>query len=140
MDHAQQRRDFLVLSRGKWDEDRTAEEIQTAIDRFYAWYEKSLAEGRMKPGQRLATEARLVTRGGVVDGPFTEAKEVVGGYWFIVAGSLEEACAIAAENPCLSCGLMLEVRPVELERASAYAVTNETPAGSRATRGNPPAD
>lgn len=120
--------DFLVLSRGRWDEDKSADEIQSAIDRFYAWYERSLAEGRMKRGQRLGTEGRLVTRGAVVDGPFTEAKEVIGGYWFVVARSLEEAAAIAAENPCLACGLVYEVRPVDLQRASAYVVSNETPA------------
>ena len=61
----------------------------------------------------------------VVDGPFAEAKELVGGYWFIVAASLDEATALAAENPCIACGLTLEIRPLELERASAYAVTNE---------------
>lgn len=42
---------------------------------------------------------------GVIDGPFAEAKEVIGGYWFVVAGSLQEAAAVAAENPCLACGL-----------------------------------
>lgn len=119
--------DYLVLSRGKWDEDKPAGQIQDAIDRFYAWYEQSLAAGRMKPGQRLGTEARLVTRSATIDGPFAEAKEVIGGYWFIVAGSLAEAAAIAAENPCLACGLEFEVRPVELQRASAYVLANETP-------------
>jgi hypothetical protein len=54
---------------------------------------------------------------------------VIGGYWIIVAGSLDEAAAIAAENPCLSCGLTFEVRPMERERASAYVTSNETPAG-----------
>jgi len=119
--------DYLVLSRGKWDPACSPAEIQHAIDRFYAWYEAALAAGTMKPGQRLATGCRLVTRRGVIDGPFVEAKEVVGGYWFIVASSLEEAAAIAAQNPCMACGLEYEVRPVELQRASAYVQTNETP-------------
>lgn len=120
------KQDFLLLSRGKWDEDKSPDQIQAAIDRFYAWYEQALTDGRMKPGQRLGTQAKLVTRGKVIDGPFTEAKEVVGGYWFIVAGSLEEAAAIAAENPCLACGLMYEIRPIDPQRGSAYGVSNET--------------
>ncbi len=81
----------------------------------------------MKAGQRLATEAKLVSKAGTIDGPFAETKEVIGGYWFFVASSLEEAAALAAQNPCLACGLSYEVRPLELELASAYKTTNETP-------------
>lgn len=119
--------DYLVLSCGQWDKDKSSEEIQGAIDAFYQWYERSLREGRMKPGQRLAREGKRVSRQAIIDGPFSETKEVIGGYWFIVAASLEEAAALAAENPCMACGLWYEVRPVELERASAFKLTNETP-------------
>lgn len=119
--------EYLLLSRGQWDADKSPQEIQSAIDRFYAWYERRVADGTFKPGHRLATGSRRVSRSGVTDGPFTEAKEVVGGYWFIVAASLDEAARIAAENPCLACGLSYEVRPIELERASAFRPSNETP-------------
>lgn len=122
--------DYLVISRGKWDADKSPAEIQGAIDAFYAWKDRLVAEGRMKPGQRLATGGRVVSRDGVLDGPFAEAKEVIGGYWFFVAASLDEAAALAAQNPCLACGLTLEVRPVDNEPASAYRVTNETPSST----------
>jgi hypothetical protein len=124
--------EYLLLSRGQWDPGKSPEEIQAAIDAFYAWYDRLVAEGRFKPGQRLATGAKLVTRSGITDGPFTEAKEVIGGYWFILAGSLDEAARIAADNPCLACGLAYEIRPVERERATAYRESNETPASRRA--------
>ena len=123
--------DFLVLSRGQWDESKSPEEIQQAIDQFYAWYDALLAEGKVKAGQRLTPAGKLVTRERTLDGPFSEAKEVVGGYWFFVAASLEEAAALAAQNPCLRCGLAYEVRPVESARASAYVHANETPASRR---------
>lgn len=119
--------EFLVLSRGQWDRDKSPEEIQQAIDAFYAWHGRLVQEGKAKSGQRLAVEGKLVSRSGVTDGPFAELKEVIGGYWFFVADSLEEAAELAAQNPCLACGLTYEVRPLELERASAYKVTNETP-------------
>jgi hypothetical protein len=119
--------EYLVLSRGQWDADKSPQEIQQAIDAFYAWREQLLREGRMKGGQRLAVSARHVSRQGVTDGPFAEAKEVIGGYWFFVAASIDEAAALAAQNPCLACGLSYEVRPIEQERASAFKVTNETP-------------
>lgn len=119
--------EFLLLSRGKWDPRRSPEEIQQAIDTFYSWYDKLVEEGKFKPGHRLSTEGKRISIEGVMDGPFAETKEVIGGYWFIVADSLEEAAAIAAQNPCVECGLTLEIRPLELERASAWRVSNETP-------------
>jgi hypothetical protein len=119
--------EYLLLSRGQWDPEKSSEEIQEAIDRFYVWHEELVVAGKFKPGQRLATGGKLVSRSGVTDGPFAEAKEVIGGYWFIIASSLEEAASIAAKNPCLACGLSYEVRPIEDLRASAYREANETP-------------
>ena len=119
--------EYLVISRGQWDKDKSPETIQKTIDDFYVWHARLVDEGKMKPGQRLAREVRMVSRQGVTDGPFAEAKEIVGGYWFCLAGSLEEAAALAAQNPCLACGLMYEIRPIEPERASAYKASNETP-------------
>jgi hypothetical protein len=121
--------EYLVLSRGQWDKDRSLEEIQQAIDDFYVWHDRLVSEGLMKSGQRLAREAKVVSSQGVTDGPFAEGKEVVGGYWFFLASSLAEAAALAAQNPCLACGLTYEVRPIEEERASAFKLTNETPEG-----------
>lgn len=121
--------DYLLLSRGRWDASKSPEEIQAAIDAFYAWHAQLVAQGKFKPGQRLAAPTKLVTRTGVLDGPFTEAKEIVGGYWFVRAASLDEAARIAADNPCLACGLMFEIRPIEPELASAWRESSETPRG-----------
>jgi hypothetical protein len=124
--------EYLVISRGQWDKDVSPEEIQSAIDQFYIWLSRLVDEGKMKTGQRLAGEGKTVSRkNSVTDGPFGEAKEVIGGYWFIVAASLEEAAKIAAENPCLNCGLFYEIRPIDPERASAFTVTTETPVENR---------
>lgn len=118
---------YLLLSRGHWDPRKSKEEIQAAIDSFYAWHEQMVAAGKFQPGHRLAVEGKLVSQLGITDGPFAEAKEVIGGYWFILANSLEEAARYASDNPCLACGLSYEVRPLELERASAFRTANETP-------------
>ena len=47
----------------------------------------------------------------VVDGPFTETKEVLGGYWMIQASSLADAVAWARQAPCPE-GEMIEIRQV----------------------------
>jgi hypothetical protein len=121
------KKQYLVLSRGQWDESASPQEVQAAIDRFYLWYERCLEQGTMLPGSRLANEGKRVARSSITDGPFAETKELVGGYWFIVAGSLDEAAALAAENPCLKFGLSLEIRPLDAERAQASGLTSETP-------------
>jgi hypothetical protein len=121
--------DYLVLSRGQWDKTASKEDIEAAIEKFYDWYSRNLKAGTMKPGSRLSTEGALVSKAGIVtDGPFGEAKEVIGGYWIIVARDLREAAELAAQNPCVKHGLTFEIRPLEAVRASAYNVTNETPA------------
>ena len=119
--------EYLVLSRGQWDATASKDEVQAAIDAFYAWYEQCLTAGRMKPGSRLTKEGKVVSKGAVTDGPFAESKELIGGYWFIVARSLEEAATLAAQNPTLAYGLMLEVRPMEPARADVRVPANETP-------------
>ena len=119
---------YLVLSRGHWDPNAAEADIDEAIARFYERYSSNLAAGRMEPGSRLSTEAAMVSKSGILmDGPFCEAKEVIGGYWIIVAPSLREAAEVAAQNPCVAYGLQFEIRPLEAERASAYKVANETP-------------
>lgn len=58
--------------------------------------------------------ARVSFRGGrpvVTDGPFTEAKEVVGGYWIIQVASRDEAVAWASRAPCGD-GETIEVRRI----------------------------
>jgi hypothetical protein len=119
--------EYLVISRGRWDEDKSPAEIQETIDAFYAWHDQLVSQGRMKSGQRLARPSMTVSRHGVTDGPFAETKEVIGGYWFFLAHTLAEAAELAAQNPCLKCGLTYEVRPIEPARCSAFDQTTETP-------------
>ena len=73
----------------------------------------------MKRGQRLTEEGKTIVRKNVItDGPFGESKEVIGGYWFILAGTLDEAAQIAKGNPCLDCGLFFEIRPIDPQLAT----------------------
>lgn len=62
----------------------------------------------------IAKGARVAFLGGkpkVTDGPFTEAKEVVGGYWMIRAASKEEAVGWARRCPAAD-GDVIEIRQV----------------------------
>ena len=81
------------------------------------------------------TGARVSFAGGkpkVTDGPFTEAKEVLGGYWMINVKSREEAIAWAKKVPAQD-GDVIEVRqvfemedfPEEVQRAGDSAIVRE---------------
>ena len=119
--------EYLVLSRGQWDREAPPEKIQAAIDAFYVWHDRLVAEGKLRSGYRLKPAGKTVSRGAVTDGPYTESKELVGGYWFLIAADLDEAARIASENPCLAYGMVTEVRPLEPACASAYLPSCETP-------------
>ncbi len=88
---------------------------QELYERFSAW-RRSLA-GHFVSAHKLRdhTGARLRIRGGeVVEGPFMETKEAVGGVCFIEAGSLEEAVALARSCPVLDRqNGFIEVRVIE---------------------------
>ena len=112
--------EYLVISRGQWDQSLSRDEIENVIERFYQWLDGLVDAGKMRRGQRLTYEGKTITQKNVItDGPFGESKEVIGGYWFILASSLDEAAEIARVNPCLDCGLSFEVRPIDSERANA---------------------
>jgi hypothetical protein len=65
--------------------------------------------------QPTAKGARVSVKNGkkqVVDGPFTEAKEIVGGYWMIQVRSREEAVEWASRVPLHDDGSFVELRQV----------------------------
>jgi len=80
--------------------------------------------------------ARVTFAGGkplVTDGPFTEAKEVLGGYWMIDVKSREEAIAWAKKCPA-SENEIIEIRQVQemadfSEEVQEAAATFEAPQG-----------
>lgn len=68
-----------------------------------------------QPLQSVATAATVRVRGGkvsVVDGPFAETKEHIGGYFLVEAADMEEAIQIASKWPSARLGCV-EVRPLE---------------------------
>lgn len=120
--------DYLVLSRGHWDKDASKEQINDAIDQFYVWLTQNIEAGKMRTGSRLTPDRASVSKAGVItDAALGEAKEVVGGYWFVTARSLREAAEFLSHSPTLQHGLHFEVRPLDPEKCSAFDITSETP-------------
>lgn len=90
----------------------TPAEKAALAQRWNDWYEGLAHGGKVKLGQPLALEGRLVTgaEGRVVDGPYAEAKEVVGGFIWLTVDTLDEATEIAKRCPGLPLGVDVQVR------------------------------
>ena len=87
------------------------EEMQKAIEKYMAWTKKPF----MVDSKRLAEDAGRVIRapGGrprATDGPYSETKEVLGGFYLIEAASYDEAVQRALDHPHLEYGGTIEVR------------------------------
>jgi hypothetical protein len=109
-----------VLLLGGTDLDKRTSNAELApqiYKQFSSWLGALRERGQYIHSHKLRdhTGARLTVRGGqVVDGPFIESKEAVGGVFLIEASSLEEAVAIARTCPTLSLqNGYVEVRVVE---------------------------
>lgn len=111
--------EYLLLFRGtQWHKGLSPAEIQKVMSKWRKWFSDLESQGKMKSGLPLMNEGKVVSGANgrvVTDGPFTESKEAIGGYFLITVPNLEEAVAIARQCPGLEYGAVVEIRPVALE-------------------------
>jgi hypothetical protein len=94
------------------------EQLQAIYARYRDWRQSLAGTGKLAGGAKLTDEGgrRLESRDGrvvVSDGPYAEAKEVLGGYFMVVAADYDEAVEIARGCPHLDYG-RIEVRQVDV--------------------------
>jgi hypothetical protein len=81
--------------------DLSPEEIQAIIEKHQAWQDRQREQGRLLDGNKLSEDGRILVRNAsdisVKDGPFSEGKEILGGFYVIEAASYDEAGTIARE-------------------------------------------
>jgi hypothetical protein len=86
------------------------EEMQAFMVMWGEWFQKfgpSIVDG----GDGLKSSGKILKPGGIVtDGPFVEAKEVIGGYSVLQADDYDAAVAIARECPIAKLGGPIEIR------------------------------
>ena len=113
---AAKRAPYLLFFRNSGPETHqhlSPDQRQQLVTRWNSWYDGLAAQGKAVEGQPLDLETRVVSGVGgtrVVDGPFAEAKEAIGGYVKLMVSGLEEATEIAQRHPGLAYGLIIEVR------------------------------
>jgi hypothetical protein len=105
---------FVYRSTRESRNSMSPEEMQQVLQKWSAWIAEGLREGWMlDPGDALQKEGRVVNGKQVVtDGPFVEAKEIVGGFSIIQADTLDRAAELTRGCPCLQRGGSVEVRPL----------------------------
>ncbi|TSE05846.1 YciI family protein [Aquimarina algiphila] len=92
------------------------EQLQQHIEKVGGFIKRLTEEGKMKSAQPLEMEGRMLSykNGKIIDGPYNETKEVISGYYHLMAESLEEAIEITKEDPRFEEGIWrIEVRPVK---------------------------
>jgi hypothetical protein len=94
------------------------QEMQAAIEQYMAWGERLRERGLLGHSHKLADEPGRVVRSAngairVTDGPYSETKEVLGGFYIVVADNYDQAVNLTRDCPHLQHGGTIEVRQID---------------------------
>jgi hypothetical protein len=106
--------EFVFLYRGG-ERPSSPEQWQQVLQKWTAWFQSLAENGQLVDrGQPLDRSGKIVQGKSktVTDGPFAEAKDVVGGYTLIKANDVAHAAELAKGCPILERGGHVEVRPI----------------------------
>ncbi len=91
-------------------EQRSPEEMQQMMAQWHAWKEK-FSEAILDLGDGLLPTGKILRASGVTDGPFVEAKELLGGYSIVEASDYNAALEVAQGCPMTYApGFSIEIR------------------------------
>ena len=97
------------------DSNLSPETMQAHMQKWQEWMTKLAKDGTMLAGEPLQPIGKQVNgnKKTVTDGPFIEAKEIVGGYLIVNAKDIDHAVEISKGCPIFDMNGKLEVRPVQ---------------------------
>jgi hypothetical protein len=92
---------YLYLFRGGNESGTESVETQARMKRWVAWIRENSRDGQIQGGEPLELGGRVVrgNRKSVSDGPYAEAKDLVGGYLVVTARDLDSATELAKTCP-----------------------------------------
>ena len=104
---------FMLIFHGGVSGNASPEQMQANMGKWMAWIDKLNKENRYVSGEPLLPGGKLITgRKSVTDGPYTEGKEVVGGFFIVNATNYDEAVALCDDYPDYDLGGKIQVRQV----------------------------
>jgi len=92
---------LLIRTEGDYCEKMSSDQHQNHLRRVSDYIGNLVKEGKFKDAQPLAMQGTMLhgSKGVFKDGPFIESKEVIIGYFLVLAKDLDEAKAIAQAHP-----------------------------------------
>jgi hypothetical protein len=104
---------LLVIHRDLKSKDASPspEQMQAAIKPFQDWIGGIAAQNKLVgPPKRWDGDGRVIKQNTVINGPYAEIKESIGGLFLIRAEDYDDAVEIAKGCPALQWGATVEVR------------------------------
>lgn len=105
---------YLLMLRGGEFQNYTQAEMANILKRYIDWGNELRERGIYVAGEELKESGRVLSGrdGQVVDGPFAETKEAVGGFYLFEAANYDEAVEIARGCPHLTFSGDVEIREI----------------------------
>ena len=106
--------EYVFLYRGA-QRPTSAQDTQQIMQKWMSWFDELGKKGHIKDiGQPLEPTGTVVAgrQKSVTDGPFAEAKDVIGGYTLVLAKDLAEAAELSKGCPVFERDGFVEIRPV----------------------------
>ena len=107
---------FLYVFRGggMGQQKLSPQQLQQQMQKWGAWVQDLRAKGHLKAGDPLEPAGKTVhgRKKAITDGPYAEAKDLVGGYLLIEASDLNQATELSLGCPGLDVDGTVEVRPI----------------------------
>ena len=106
---------FMLIFHGGQIDGASPEQMQAHMGKWMAWIDKLAKTEQYVSGEPLLPGGKLLSgKAGktVTDGPYTEGKEVVGGFFIIKAKDMDEAVVISKDCPDYELGSTVQVRQV----------------------------
>jgi len=111
-------KEFMLFIRSEEEpkSEFSPEQLQQHIEKVGSYIKKLTEEGKMKSAQPLEMEGCILSYkdGKIIDGPYNETKEVISGYYHLLANDLDEAIEITRGDPRFEEGIWrIEIRPIK---------------------------
>jgi hypothetical protein len=107
--------EFLFLYCGGERPAGSPEQMQKQTQKWMSWIKELGERGHLKDAGHPLDRTGKIVKGApkmIIDGPFAETKDIVGGYSLILAKDLSQAADLTAGCPILDIGGFVEVRPI----------------------------